>query len=295
MHIGAVMNQPLEEFPKLQPEFLPGQLEIPYPDYTISHLEQPENWPLIAAAKYAASRERALRQELETDELTGLPNMRGFKRIVAELPEDTEHILLFVDVDAFKEVNDQLSHQSADIALREVIAPFLRELKFRGNTGKFARRSGDEFIGLFPFHPDDSDRRQPPRGVIAAERRRREDLDGLQLRLRSEWDKYVSNITDPSIRSILDSIYERGIDFGLSMGPVKLRSNATLNDAVNAIDQADALMNMQKVHNEARLLDQEQAAQIINIYTRLKILGISPRRLKRAVQAAYAVMGINFN
>jgi len=99
-------------------------------------------------------RERA--QHLEglsiTDDLTGLFNRRFFRLRVAE--EETraarfEHdlVLMLIDVDHFKAVNDRFSHTVGDKVLAEVAA--LLRAAFR-ETDVVARWGGEEFAVLLP-------------------------------------------------------------------------------------------------------------------------------------------------
>ncbi|HEY4555669.1 MAG TPA: diguanylate cyclase, partial [Lysobacter sp.] len=82
------------------------------------------------------------------DELTGLPNRQLLQDRLdqAILNADRygrEAVLIFIDLDDFKLVNDSLGHSAGDTVLREV-AQRLRELA-RG-TDTVARFGGDEFV-----------------------------------------------------------------------------------------------------------------------------------------------------
>ncbi|MFP3979446.1 diguanylate cyclase domain-containing protein [Marinobacter sp. KMM 10035] len=82
------------------------------------------------------------------DELTGLANMRLFKKLsasmIANAERNTETIaLLFVDIDGFKAINDTFGHRAGDQALEkigELLKNSLRDADF------VARYGGDEFI-----------------------------------------------------------------------------------------------------------------------------------------------------
>ncbi|MEA2471531.1 MAG: diguanylate cyclase [Thermoleophilaceae bacterium] len=87
------------------------------------------------------------RQEALTDELTELPNRRGFRlqleaAITAARSSGGGVALLMVDLDRFKELNDTLGHRAGDLLLRE-IGPRL-EAPLRP-TDSVARLGGDEF------------------------------------------------------------------------------------------------------------------------------------------------------
>ena len=75
------------------------------------------------------------------DELTGLPNRRGFGRLVEALG-DTSVATIMLDLDGFKEVNDTLGHAAGDELLVELARRF-DTAKLDGEI--IARLGGDEF------------------------------------------------------------------------------------------------------------------------------------------------------
>jgi diguanylate cyclase (GGDEF)-like protein len=82
-----------------------------------------------------------------TDELTGVFNRRGFRALAEHQLRvarraGTDVMVLYVDLDRFKQVNDRCGHAAGDRALREV-ADLLR-LTMR-ETDVVARLGGDEF------------------------------------------------------------------------------------------------------------------------------------------------------
>lgn len=81
-----------------------------------------------------------------TDELTGLPNRR---KLIAELSEFSriEGALMLLDLNDFKQVNDQCGHAAGDQVLIQVAARFTRVLP---PTALLARLGGDEFGVLLP-------------------------------------------------------------------------------------------------------------------------------------------------
>ena len=103
---------------------------------------------LALAALPLISRQRALRRQLRTDDLTGLPNRRALYAAVAgQLAADRERprSLLLLDLDRFKEVNDSLGHDAGDRLLIQVGSRLASELA----PGDFlARVGGDEFAIL---------------------------------------------------------------------------------------------------------------------------------------------------
>lgn len=97
---------------------------------------------------------RHLHQQLEfqavTDPLTGLLNRRGFYQTVESLllrteRSDTTPVLLYLDLDGFKRVNDSLGHDAGDRVLRWVSEQLKACLR---SADILARMGGDEFTAL---------------------------------------------------------------------------------------------------------------------------------------------------
>lgn len=88
-----------------------------------------------------------VRQETLQDPLTGVSNRKHFAQAMAQALESfqqsgTSFCLLMIDIDHFKQFNDQHGHLIGDKVLR-VVAQALRE-RFRGR-GVVARYGGEEF------------------------------------------------------------------------------------------------------------------------------------------------------
>jgi diguanylate cyclase (GGDEF)-like protein len=106
-----------------------------------------------ARAELEAERDKlieTLREQSTTDFLTALPNRRAFfEAAQAELARARRHgfglVLLLMDVDHFKRVNDSLGHAVGDQALVEV-AGVLRQSMRQGDLA--ARLGGEEFVAL---------------------------------------------------------------------------------------------------------------------------------------------------
>ncbi len=85
------------------------------------------------------------------DSLTGLANRREMRRRLSELLHETRsrgacHVLLYIDLDRFKLINDSCGHFAGDEVLRQVAAIFMRHVR---SGDLVARLGGDEFcIGL---------------------------------------------------------------------------------------------------------------------------------------------------
>ena len=90
-----------------------------------------------------------------SDYLTGLPNRRLFADRLKQASvladrQDTQVLLVYVDVNHFKAINDEHGHQAGDYVLIE-IAERLRACVRRSDT--VARIGGDEFVLLIPGEP----------------------------------------------------------------------------------------------------------------------------------------------
>jgi diguanylate cyclase (GGDEF)-like protein/PAS domain S-box-containing protein len=104
--------------------------------------------------------EERLRHMAEFDSLTGLPNRAQFNDRLLEAMQRTEAdgkpmALLFLDIDHFKAVNDNLGHEAGD----DVLKVFARTLESAvRTTDTVARLAGDEFTVVLDGigHTDDA-------------------------------------------------------------------------------------------------------------------------------------------
>ena len=88
----------------------------------------------------------------QTDELTGLLNMRAFntileKEIAAAARYSTPYTVLMIDVDGLKQINDHFGHTTGS-RLVEIVASSLKNCV--RNSDVLARYGGDEFVVLMP-------------------------------------------------------------------------------------------------------------------------------------------------
>ena len=117
---------------------------------------------IIVNARDLTERQRLqaeLRRMSVTDDLTGLNNRRGFfmlaeqeMKLARRLKKDL--LVVFVDLDDFKSINDTHGHQVGDQALAET-AEILRTT-FR-ESDVLARLGGDEFVALAMFSAEETD------------------------------------------------------------------------------------------------------------------------------------------
>lgn len=118
--------------------------------------EERIEWQLQARASRATARRLAqqalqLEQLAMEDALTGLFNRRHLERMVPDLlcksvERGHSPAMAFVDVDYFKRINDQYSHQVGDAVLQE-LAHILRSFVREGDVP--VRLGGDEFVVAF--------------------------------------------------------------------------------------------------------------------------------------------------
>jgi diguanylate cyclase (GGDEF)-like protein len=93
-----------------------------------------------------------VRELSETDELTGVYNLRAFNPVVARefaLAQRHKRILsmLMVDSDNLKKINDTHGHEAGDRLIQHVVEAIKHELR---STDVIARYGGDEFLCLLP-------------------------------------------------------------------------------------------------------------------------------------------------
>jgi diguanylate cyclase (GGDEF)-like protein len=111
----------------------------------------------LLAAEAGIAIERAdlltrLEELADTDELTGLPNRRGWNRELDVALSTAERrgaplCIALIDVDFFKEVNDERGHQAGDRLLKSAAAAWRSTLR---PADILSRPGGDEFSLLLP-------------------------------------------------------------------------------------------------------------------------------------------------
>jgi diguanylate cyclase (GGDEF)-like protein/PAS domain S-box-containing protein len=97
--------------------------------------------------------EERLNHQARHDELTGLPNRRALREtldaMVAQSVRDGSGLMVvFIDLDHFKVINDALGHAFGDQVLRDVTLRLGDALEGAGQVGRFG---GDEFVAMLPF------------------------------------------------------------------------------------------------------------------------------------------------
>jgi diguanylate cyclase (GGDEF)-like protein len=155
------------------------------------------------------------------DELTGLHNRRGFHLLAEQQIKQAATVggcllLVFIDIDNFKQINDTLGHQAGDTAL-VAVANTLRSI-FR-STDILARMGGDEFVVLAPIL----------------------NVDDVQTPLR----RLVASLQDGVIQ------VGQANPLSMSVGQALWRADAPCS-LDQLISRADASMYAQKIENSNR-------------------------------------------
>jgi len=88
-----------------------------------------------------------------TDALTGITNWRSFQELLTVEIQRAQRYpypitLAYLDIDNFKQVNDQQGHNQGDKLLKGVAQTLTNGLR---NTDVVARIGGDEFIVMMPY------------------------------------------------------------------------------------------------------------------------------------------------
>ena len=91
--------------------------------------------------------ERRLSLQANTDALTGLLNRQAFRYAFEQRSQRTSGALMFIDLDDFKVVNDQLGHVCGDRVLQRM-ADWLRSML--PESALCGRYGGDEFVVHVP-------------------------------------------------------------------------------------------------------------------------------------------------
>ncbi len=103
---------------------------------------------LEAQLRDGRQRERRHQHRAEHDDLTGLLNRTAFReRVTLTLKACAKPVVLLLDLDDFKQVNDNFGHAAGDEVLRIVAARLAHTLR-KGDV--VSRLGGDEFACLLP-------------------------------------------------------------------------------------------------------------------------------------------------
>jgi diguanylate cyclase (GGDEF)-like protein len=103
---------------------------------------------VVLASQSHKKENRTLKEQAETDPLTGLPNVKNLEKAFEERRKDTSKpfCICYVDVVGFGELNNGFNHTAAD----KLLVDFVRIVKgeLRSSRDKMFRIYGDEFVLL---------------------------------------------------------------------------------------------------------------------------------------------------
>jgi len=155
------------------------------------------------------------------DNLTGLYNRASFQNHLSELIDKTRRsadtfVLLFMDLDGFKEINDKYGHQAGDLILQKVTADILKSAR---STDIVARLGGDEFGVILP---------------------NTSALKASRKSIQTVLDRIISNISRPM--TFNDEICNIGVSIGVAEFP------ADADNIDSLIQNADKAMYTAKNH-----------------------------------------------
>jgi len=135
----------------------PPQGEERWVEINLSRVDVENGDMVIAVARDISERKKHLATidyQYHYDELTGLPNRTFIIEYLNEYQSNGDEkshelVLLVLDIDRFKEINESLGHKHGDFILQEVARRLSRLIDI--SSGEFvARLSGDEFAIVFP-------------------------------------------------------------------------------------------------------------------------------------------------
>jgi len=123
---------------------------------------------LLRAFNLNAKLNHLLENQATRDALTGLPNrrllMQWLEKTLAQAARGKLRVAVFyMDLDGFKQVNDQLGHNSGDAVLRAAADRFKKILR---DADILARMGGDEFVVVLTNNPLKSDLRMVAQRLI---------------------------------------------------------------------------------------------------------------------------------
>ena len=198
-------------------------------------------WTPEAATVYSIMNEQvnAWRHQANHDRLTGLPNKAVWAEdIERRMHEGQTMIIAFLDMDAFKLINDTFGHQRGD----EMLVSFANHLKtlFRRESDVLTSRWGGDEYGITACLDIPNEATQQLRGV---------DRATLQPQATEERAATFRSYLEGGIAEFISSQDEniRRLGFGISFGTVYWQNAPTdAQQAEEIIDQVDAAMYEQK-------------------------------------------------
>ena len=147
---------------------------------------------------------RDLRRETIRDSLTGLLNRRGFQRVVDRTLDfvrryDSPVALIFIDMDAFKIINDTHGHASGDEVLCHVAKVIRATLRSSDVVGRIG---GDEFVALL-WKADEKNARETAVRVTEALIAAPAQHDGMEIAISASVG-VATLVAEDDVDAVLD-------------------------------------------------------------------------------------------
>ena len=105
----------------------------------------------VATAVIAADQQETLERRALSDPLTNLPNRRQLAEDMAQFAtwrgEGRSVVVAMMDIDHFKQLNDDFGHKVGDVTLQKVAAVMRQAIR---DTDRIYRYGGEEFVVIWP-------------------------------------------------------------------------------------------------------------------------------------------------
>lgn len=167
---------------------------------TVAHRERYLLAFFLKSNELNEQKQQASQQAL-TDALTELPNrfalMRKLESYRGRVPKDM--LVMMLDVDNFKLLNDQFGHHAGDMALK-LIAARLQEIYQNEDQAFLARYGGEEFILLYEEAEDGRSRHLAEQAIQAVSALQHPTLPPLTLSAGA----YVTRTAETSISECIE-------------------------------------------------------------------------------------------
>ncbi|MBH0090770.1 MULTISPECIES: GGDEF domain-containing protein [Pseudoalteromonas] len=104
------------------------------------------SYGLFKTMRFVQSINNRLARELIIDDLTKVHNRRYFYQHAKDA-QLSPFVILIIDIDHFKAINDEFGHDVGDVVLKELATKYDNAFTYKN---KFARLGGEEFGGYLP-------------------------------------------------------------------------------------------------------------------------------------------------
>ncbi|HEV7647847.1 MAG TPA: GGDEF domain-containing protein [Actinophytocola sp.] len=187
-----------------------------------------------------------------TDKLTGLLDRWAWDKAATEILEqvgDQPAVLLMLDLDRFKDINDTHGHLAGDAVLRAIASVVRGAVRQMDIVGRYGGHGGDEFLVLLPATDLE-------RGGVVAER--------ILTRIRA------AAVAAPSVCDGWITITGLTASVGLAA-----RDHHDGKDLAALFEGADAALLAAKQHGRNRITAAEQPAAEVTPLRRPRVVAVS--------------------